>query len=65
MNCKSAIALLILASSQINIAQAEEFKVLTQLADKPIQLSNGKHKDNFYVPSTFDTISWGYLPNSG
>ena len=63
MNCKSAIALLMLTSCQINIVHAEEFKVLTQLADKPMQLSNGKYKGNFYVPSTLDTITWGYLPN--
>lgn len=44
-------------------AYADDFKVLKQITDKPTLLKNGAYKGNYYVPSTLDTITWGYLPN--
>lgn len=45
------------------VSHAESFKVLKQISDKPTQLRTGEYKGNYYVPSTLDTITWGYLPN--
>ncbi len=42
---------------------AEEFKVLKQISNQPGLLTQGKYKDQYYIPSTLKTIQWGYLPN--
>jgi acetamidase/formamidase len=60
---KTILSLFILSAFGISVSQAEDFTVLKQIADKPTQLSNGEYKGNYYVPSTLDTITWGYLPN--
>lgn len=43
-----------------------QIPILNTLADKPgpapASLHTGPH--SFYVPATFDTIRWGYLPNA-
>lgn len=44
-------------------AAAEDFKILKQLESKPVLLKSGEYKGNYYVPSTLNTITWGYLPN--
>lgn len=41
----------------------DDFKILTQIENKPTFLKEGNYKGNYYVPSTLNTISWGYLPN--
>lgn len=60
---KTILSLFILSAFGISVSQAEDFTVLKQIADKPTQLSSGEYKGNYYVPSTLDTITWGYLPN--
>ncbi|MFY0080313.1 acetamidase, partial [Acinetobacter baumannii] len=40
-----------------------DFKVLNQISKQPTQLQTGEYKGNYYVPSTLNTITWGYLPN--
>lgn len=60
---KTAFSLLVLSSLTLSLAHAEDFQVLKEIADKPTQLKEGKYKGNYYVPSTLQTISWGYLPN--
>ncbi|TCM70749.1 acetamidase/formamidase [Acinetobacter calcoaceticus] len=47
----------------ISTAFAADFKILKQIAEQPTQLIEGIHKGQYYVPSTLDTILWGYLPN--
>lgn len=42
---------------------AEDFKILKQLENKPTLLKSGEYKGHYYVPSTLNTITWGYLPN--
>src|SRR5690606_32120574 len=42
---------------------AEDFKILKQLKNKPTLLKSGEYKGHYYVPSTLNTIAWGYLPN--
>lgn len=59
---KIAYTLTLLASS-LAMASAEPFQILKQIKDQPGQLHEGPYKDNYYVPSTLDTIQWGYLPN--
>lgn len=60
---KTILSLFILSAFGMSVSQAEDFTVLKQIADKPTQLSSGEYKGNYYVPSTLDTITWGYLPN--
>jgi len=60
---KTILSLFILSAFGISVSQAEDFTVLKQIADNPTQLSSGEYKGNYYVPSTLDTITWGYLPN--
>ncbi|MGP9558126.1 acetamidase/formamidase family protein [Psychrobacter sp. AOP7-A1-24] len=60
---KTILSLFILSAFGISVSQAEDFTVLKQIADEPTQLSSGEYKGNYYVPSTLDTITWGYLPN--
>lgn len=40
------------------------FDVLQPLTQKPGKLSEGDYAGNYYVPSTVDTVRWGYLPNN-
>ena len=42
---------------------SDDFKILTQIENKPTLLKQGAYKGNYYVPSTLNTITWGYLPN--
>lgn len=60
---KTILSLFVLSVFGISVSQAEDFTVLKQISDKPIQLNTGTYKGNYYVPSTLDTITWGYLPN--
>ena len=57
------LSLCVFSALSMSVAQAENFTVLKQISDKPTQLTNGDYKGNYYVPSTLDTITWGYLPN--
>ena len=45
------------------ISFAEDFTILKQIHSTPTQLKTGAHQGHYYVPSTLDTITWGYLPN--
>lgn len=47
----------------ITALNAESFKVLTQISPQATKLTQGPYKGNYYVPSTLETIQWGYLPN--
>jgi len=44
-------------------AFATDFIILKQLENQPTLLKSGPYKGNYYVPSTLNTITWGYLPN--
>ncbi|MES1950189.1 acetamidase/formamidase [Salinisphaera sp. S4-8] len=44
-------------------AGAADFDVLQPLADKPQKMTTGDYAGNYYVPSTTETVRWGYLPN--
>ncbi|MCH4245090.1 acetamidase/formamidase family protein [Acinetobacter gerneri] len=57
------LSVALLTAVHLPIAHAEEFKVLKQISEKPTLLKNGTYQGNYYVPSTLDTITWGYLPN--
>ena len=46
-----------------SVANAEDFKVLKQIENKPTLLKKGEYAGNYYIPSTLNTIQWGYLPN--
>jgi acetamidase/formamidase len=60
-----ALSLVILSSGGgISSAFAlEKFNVLKQIHHQPAMLKNGEYKGHYYVPSTLETITWGYLPN--
>lgn len=60
---RTAVSLLILSTFTVSLTHAEDFKILKEITNKPTQLKNGEYKGNYYVPSTLQTISWGYLPN--
>lgn len=60
---RTALSLLILSTFTLSFANAEDFQVLKEITNKPTQLKEGKYQGNYYVPSTLQTISWGYLPN--
>lgn len=47
----------------ISSLKAQPVKVLNQINYQPTKLTQGPYKGNFYVPSTLETIQWGYLPN--
>jgi acetamidase/formamidase len=40
-----------------------DYRVLQALADKPGEVEVPGYGKVFYVPSTVDTVMWGYLPN--
>lgn len=44
-------------------SSAEDFKILKQIESKPILLKKGEYAGHYYIPSTLNTIQWGYLPN--
>lgn len=60
---RSLLSLIIFSSFVTPTVYAESFNILKQISSKPIQLKDGDYKGNYYVPSTLDTITWGYLPN--
>ena len=60
---KTALSLFVLSTLTLSLAHAQDFQVLKQITNKPTQLKEGPYKGNYYVPSTLQTISWGYLPN--
>ena len=41
----------------------ESFVILEQLAPTATRLEQGEYAGNFYVPSSLDNVTWGYLPN--
>lgn len=60
VKCLTASVLSVLC---ISLTHANDFKVLNQISKQPTQLQTGEYKGNYYVPSTLNTITWGYLPN--
>ena len=60
-----ALSLVVASSFSFISAHAatEDFKILKQLESQPTLLKSGEYKGNYYVPSTLNTITWGYLPN--
>lgn len=54
-----------LAAAASTTLAANDFEVLQPLAQAPTQLEDGDYAGNYYVPSTVDTVRWGYLPNRG
>lgn len=60
---RQALSFFILGVLGSSVSHAENFNVLKQIANKPVQLKDGEYKGNYYVPSTLETITWGYLPN--
>ena len=40
-----------------------DYEVLQPLSDKPEQIKLGDYGPVYYVPSTPETVRWGYLPN--
>lgn len=60
---KTALSLFVLSTLTLSLAHAQDFQVLKEITNKPTQLKQGPYKGNYYVPSTLQTISWGYLPN--
>ena len=57
------LSLFVLSALGTSAVYAESFNVLKQISNKPVQLKDGEYKSNYYVPSTLNTITWGYLPN--
>ncbi|EXB26347.1 acetamidase/Formamidase family protein [Acinetobacter baumannii 1437282] len=60
---RSLLSFFILSSFATSTVYAENFNILKQISNKPVQLKDGDYKGNYYVPSTLETITWGYLPN--
>lgn len=60
---RSLLSFVILSSFATSTVYAESFHILKQISNKPVQLKDGDYKGNYYVPSTLETITWGYLPN--
>ncbi|MGR5261929.1 acetamidase/formamidase family protein [Vibrio astriarenae] len=59
---KSILALLV-GSFSVSAAVMDGVEVLQPLYDEPTYIESGKYADSLYIPSTVDTILWGYLPN--
>lgn len=57
------ISLAVLTTLSSALTYADDFQVLKQISEKPTLLKEGTYKGNYYVPSTLNTITWGYLPN--
>lgn len=60
---RSLLSFVILSSFAKSTVYAESFNILKQISNKPVQLKDDNYKGNYYVPSTLETITWGYLPN--
>lgn len=58
VKCLTASILSVLC---ISLTHANDFKVLNQISKQPTHLQTGEYKGNYYVPSTLNTITWGYL----
>jgi len=59
----TVLSLVVLSALGTSASYADSFIMLKQMSNKPVQLKEGDYKGNYYVPSTLDTITWGYLPN--
>lgn len=57
------VSLAVLTTLSSAFTYADDFKILKQISEKPTLLKEGAYKGNYYVPSTLNTITWGYLPN--
>lgn len=60
---RTLLSLFIFSTLGTSVVHADSFNVLKQISNKPVQLKDGEYKGNYYVPSTLNTITWGYLPN--
>ncbi len=56
------VALLPLAMA-VHAETQEPFAILEQLSASTTKLEQGKYAGNFYVPSSLESVTWGYLPN--
>jgi acetamidase/formamidase len=63
MKYRFAGALALCCSAITVHAATDDFDVLQPLADKPQKMTSGDYAGNYYVPSTTQTVRWGYLPN--
>lgn len=66
----SALAQAPAASREAPVAPAKvtgdfegDYTVLQSLADKPSQIQHPQYGTVHYIPSTVETVTWGYLPN--
>lgn len=59
----TVLSLFVLSALGTSASYADSFIMLKQMSNKPVQLKEGDYKGNYYVPSTLNTITWGYLPN--
>lgn len=62
MTKKSLFALLA-CSLSVQAATMDGIEVLQPLYDEPTFIESGRYANSHYVPSTTNTIMWGYLPN--
>lgn len=44
-------------------ADSKPFEILELLSPQVTKLQEGKYSGNYYVPSTLENVTWGYLPN--
>ncbi|QLF93241.1 acetamidase/formamidase family protein [Pseudomonas sp. ABC1] len=44
-------------------AESQQFEILERLSPSVTKLEQGKYAGNFYVPSSLENVTWGYLPN--
>ncbi|MCQ1057651.1 acetamidase/formamidase family protein [Photobacterium sp. DNB23_23_1] len=58
----SSLALLV-ASFSASAVVMDGVEILQPLYDEPTFIESGKYAQSLYIPSTLDTIMWGYLPN--
>ena len=59
----TVLSLFVLSALGTSVSYADTFIMLKQMSNKPVKLKEGDYKGNYYVPSTLNTITWGYLPN--
>lgn len=59
----TVLSLFVLSALGTSASYADSFIMLKQMSNKPVRLTEGDYKGNYYVPSTLNTITWGYLPN--
>jgi len=61
----TAFAVAAIAPAATAFAQGTDGLPLQPLADRPGRLVvPGTRQEVYYVPSTVDTVTWGYLPNA-